>query len=72
MHDPVAERFADAPVEDAKAAYMRAAAADLLAEREHVKAHLTKSGVSLVEAPPGELAVATVNRYLAIKARHSL
>lgn len=72
MHDPVAERLADAPVEDAKAAYMRAAAADLLAEREHVKAHLQKSGVQLVEAPPGELAVATVNRYLAIKARHSL
>ncbi|MCB9592231.1 MAG: DUF58 domain-containing protein [Sandaracinaceae bacterium] len=72
MHDPVAEGLADAPVEDAKAAYMRAAAADLLAEREHVKAHLNKSGVRLVEAPPGELAVATVNRYLEIKARRSL
>ena len=72
MHDPVAESLADAPVDDAKAAYKRAAAADLLAERESVKAHLTKSGVRLVEAPPGELAVAAVNRYLEIKARRAL
>ncbi len=72
MHDAVAERLADAPVRDARSAYRRAAAADLLAEREAVKAHLRKSGVRLVEAPPGELAVATVNRYLEIKARHAL
>lgn len=72
MHDPVASNLADAPVGDADAAYRRAAAADLLAERERVKAHLRKSGVGLVEAPPGELAVATVNRYLEIKARRAL
>ncbi len=72
MHDPVAEALADAPVADAGAAYRRAAAADLLQEREHVKAHLMKSGVGLVEAPPGELAVATVNRYLEVKARRAL
>ncbi len=72
MHDPVAERLADAPVDSALGAYRRAAAADLLQEREGVKAHLRKNGVSLVEAPPGELAVATVNRYLEIKARRLL
>lgn len=72
MHDPVASTLADAPAEDAKAAYRRAAAADLLAERESVKAHLKKSGVGVVEAPPGELAVATVNRYLEVKARRAL
>lgn len=72
MHDPVAEKLADAPVSDASEAYRRAAAADLLKEREGVKAHLRKSGVSLVEAPPGELAVQTVNRYLDIKARRAL
>ena len=72
MHDPVAEALADAPAPDAPAAYRRAAAADLLAERESVKAHLRKSGVAVVEAPPGELAVATVNRYLDIKARRAL
>src|SRR5690606_7776699 len=54
MHDPVAERLADAPASDAVSAYRRAAAADLLAERESVKAHLQKRGVAVVEAPPGE------------------
>lgn len=72
MRDSVAEAFADAPAADAAAAYRRAAAADLLSEREAVKAHLRKHGVGLVEAPPGELAVATVNRYLEIKARRAL
>lgn len=72
MHDPVAESLADAPVEDAREAYRRAAAADLLAEREAVKAKLRSRGVRVVEAPPGELAVATVNRYLEIKARRAL
>lgn len=72
MHDAVAEELADAPVRDARGAYRRAAAADLLSERDAVKAHLRKNGVGLVEAPPGELAVATVNRYLEIKARHAL
>jgi uncharacterized protein (DUF58 family) len=72
MHDPVAESLADAKITSVSDAYRRAAAADLLAEREGVKAHLRKSGVGLVEAPPGELAVATVNRYLEIKARRAL
>ncbi len=72
MRDAVAEALADAPAKGVAAAYRRAAAADLLAERETVKAHLRKSGVGLVEAEPGELAVATVNRYLEIKARRAL
>lgn len=72
MHDPVAEELADASARDRGAAYRRAAAADLLAERESVKAHLQKRGVGVVEAPPGELAIATVNRYLEIKARRAL
>jgi uncharacterized protein (DUF58 family) len=72
MHDPVAQALSDAPARDARSAYRRAAAADLLAERDAVKAHLRKNGVGLVEAPPGELAVAIVNRYLEIKARRAL
>ncbi len=72
MHDAVATELADAPVPDARGAYRRAAAADLLSERDAVKAHLKKNGVGVVEAPPGELAVATVNRYLEIKARRAL
>lgn len=72
MHDPVAERIAQRAATRPDDVYSRAAAADVIAERESVKAHLRKSGVGLVETPPGELAVATVNRYLEIKARHRL
>jgi len=72
MHDPAAETLADRPAGRVDEVYRRAAAADVLAEREALKAHLRKSAVGLVEAPPGELSVATVNRYLEIKARHRL
>lgn len=72
MHDPVAEEIADRPAHRPDEVFRRAAAADVIAEREALKAHLQKSAVGLVEAPPGELAVETVNRYLEIKARHRL
>jgi uncharacterized protein (DUF58 family) len=72
MRDAVAHELADEAVRDVEGAYRRAAAADLLAEREVVKAHLRKNGVGLVEAPPGELGVATVNRYLELKARRAI
>lgn len=72
LEEPVAARLADAPVVDATDVYARAAAADLLVDRERVKAHLTKSGVGLVEAPASELALSTVRRYLEIKAKHAL
>lgn len=72
LDDVVARALAEAkPVHDSDV-YPRAAAADLLEEREAVKLHLTRSGVQLVEAPPGEIAVATVNRYLEIKASRAL
>jgi uncharacterized protein (DUF58 family) len=72
MNDPVAERLAGAPVDGAREAYRRAAAADILDEREAIKGRLRKAGMGLVEAPAGELALATVNRYLAIKRTHAL
>jgi uncharacterized protein (DUF58 family) len=72
MEDRVAVELAEAKATHPDHVYRRAAAADVLAEREAVKAHLAKSAVGLVEAPPGELAVATVNRYLEIKARRQL
>ncbi len=72
MKDAVAERIAEASVGTVEQAYRRAAAADLLAERSGIKARLLKAAVGLVETPPGELAVATVNRYLDIKARRAL
>jgi uncharacterized protein (DUF58 family) len=72
MTDPVAEELAYARVQSSEQAYGRAAAASLLEDRETIKAHLRKSGVGLVQAPAAELAIATVNRYLEIKARHAL
>jgi uncharacterized protein (DUF58 family) len=72
MNDPVAEGLAFARVGSSDDAYRRAAAASILDEREAIKLHLRKSGVGILEAKAGELAIATVNRYLEIKSRHAL
>jgi uncharacterized protein (DUF58 family) len=72
MTDPLVSRLAEqAPANDDQA-YRRAAAVALLEDRESIKAHLRKSGVGVVEASAAELAIATVNRYLEIKAKHAL
>ena len=72
MNDPVADAMSRLDVGDEEQAYRRAAAADILAEREAIKGRLRKSGMGLVEARAGDLAVATVNRYLELKSRHAL
>jgi uncharacterized protein (DUF58 family) len=72
MNDPIAEGLAFARVAAGDDAYRRAAAAAILDEREAIKLHLRKSGVGILEAKAGELAIATVNRYLEIKSRHAL
>jgi uncharacterized protein (DUF58 family) len=69
LRDAEVERMAEMPVGAAAEAYRRAAAADLLAERAAVKAHLQKAGIAIVEAPAGELAVAAVRRYLELRAK---
>ena len=50
-------------------AYRHAAASELLAEREQVKAAIGRDGVHLLDVHPEELSLAAVNRYLEIKAR---
>jgi uncharacterized protein (DUF58 family) len=72
MTDPVAEALAHARAVNDTQAYHRAAAAAVLEDRDAIKLHIRKSGIGLVEAPAGELAVAAVNRYLEIKAKHVL
>ncbi len=72
LRDPEAERLATASVTRDDEVWARAAAADLVMEREVVKTHLEKSGVALVEAPAGDLSLSVVNRYLEIKARARL
>jgi uncharacterized protein (DUF58 family) len=72
MRDPVATSLALAAVTTEEQVYLRAAAADLLAERAVVKAQLTRAGVAVLETDAADLAVATVNRYLEIKRRRML
>lgn len=72
LKDPVAEALARATVTRDDDAWGRAAAADVVMEREVVKAHLVRSGVGLVEAPASELSFSVVNRYLEIKSRARL
>ncbi|MEM9192795.1 MAG: DUF58 domain-containing protein [Myxococcota bacterium] len=72
MRDPVARELSTRPVSRAMDVYERAAAADILAERERTKAALQKNAVQLVEADAGQLSVAAVNRYIEIKAKHRL
>jgi uncharacterized protein (DUF58 family) len=72
MNDPLTEQTALAGATDAQAAFHRAAAVAILEDRAALKLGLQRSGVGLLEASAAELAVATVNRYLQIKARHAL
>ncbi|MBI5543827.1 MAG: DUF58 domain-containing protein [Deltaproteobacteria bacterium] len=59
-------RTRPAEVDDA---YRQAVAHELLEEREHLKALIARDGVQLVDAPPSELTLAAVNRYLEVKRR---
>jgi len=72
MRDGVVEAMAARTPATAEDAFDRVAATDLLAEQSAVRTHLRKHGVGLVESAPGDLAVATVNRYLELKRRGAL
>ena len=50
-------------------AFQQAAASELLADRERLKAKIGRDGVQLVDVRPEELSLSAVNRYLEIKAR---
>lgn len=60
------------PAQDVHAAGLRAAAVEYRRLRETTFARLRQAGVLCLDAVPQELAVATVNRYLAIKAEGRL
>ena len=72
LREPEADSLAQTKVATERDLYLRAAAADVLLERDVVRAHLRKSGVLLVEAPAGDLGVEVVKRYLEIKERRAL
>lgn len=72
LRDDVVHALARARPATPDDAYRRAAATDLLDEQQAVRAQLVGRGVQLVEASSGELAIATVNRYLELKRRGRL
>jgi uncharacterized protein (DUF58 family) len=72
MKDTQAERLAHSPAANAEAAYRRGGERTPLEGPTKNKLHLRKAGIGILEAGAGELAVATVNRYLEIKSRHAL
>ncbi|MBC7173088.1 MAG: DUF58 domain-containing protein, partial [Polyangiaceae bacterium] len=72
MADPVLERISSASITDARSVYSRAAAVGVLEEREALARGLEKAAVGWVQAPAGALAIATIRRYLAIKAKREL
>jgi uncharacterized protein (DUF58 family) len=69
VKDTALSGLLQAPPQDADAAYQHAVAAELLAEREALKAKVARGGVQLLDVASGELSLAAVNRYLDIKAR---
>ncbi|HEX7132020.1 MAG TPA: DUF58 domain-containing protein, partial [Iamia sp.] len=62
--DPEVQGWADTPADDDESAYRRAAATSALDERARLSARLRGLGVTVVDAPPGQLAGRLVDTYL--------
>ncbi|MGH2414304.1 MAG: DUF58 domain-containing protein, partial [Microcystaceae cyanobacterium] len=75
LRDPQVDRIAHtlSPAQDGiQAAYRRAVALDLLAQREVAFAQLKQRGVFILDAPAHQISEPLVNRYLQLKARNLL
>jgi len=68
VQDPDVVRWATSSPEDASGAYRKAAAIQALDERRRSVARLRGVGVTVVDAPPGELASRLADAYLRVKA----
>ena len=68
VRDPDLVRWAEATPEEAGMAFRKAAAQDALDHRRHTMARLRGLGVTVVDAPPGELAPVLADAYLRAKA----
>jgi uncharacterized protein (DUF58 family) len=68
VRDPQVLAWSRALPGDATGAYRRAAAAAALDERRRITARLRGFGVTVVDAPPGELAPRLADAYLRVKA----
>lgn len=72
LSDSATAQLAQAPATRAQQVYLRAAAADLVAERALAKRQLIRAGVHVLETTAQALSAATVNRYFALKRQRIL
>jgi uncharacterized protein (DUF58 family) len=70
--DPAVIEWATATIDDAGAAYRRAAALDALDERRRAADGLRALGVTVIDAPPDRLALELADTYLRFKATNRL
>jgi uncharacterized protein (DUF58 family) len=72
VRDPEVEALVTAPVEGQDGLYVRAAAAEALAQREALLRRLERRGVLVLDCDPRDLTPELVRRYLEVKARRLL
>jgi uncharacterized protein (DUF58 family) len=72
LRDPQVDRLAHTPTQDVEAAYARAVALDLLAQRQVAFAKLKQKGILVLDAPANQISGQLVDRYVQLKARNLL
>ncbi len=72
LRDCVVDTIACTESDEARKAYERAVALDLLSQRENVFARLKSKGVLVLDAPADAISETLVDRYLTLKARSLL
>ena len=72
LRDPQLERVANARPHTGTEAFERAAAEELLVEREEALAEMRRSGVIVLDVPPAAAARAVVEQYIALKRRAAI
>jgi uncharacterized protein (DUF58 family) len=72
ISDPDVVTAAQQPPTDSATTYQRAAAAQLLDERQLALDRLRRNGVLVLDTPANQLSIAVINRYLELKARTML
>ncbi len=72
LRDTEVESLAGGRARDASDLYVRAAAAEVIGQRQNVLRTLRRSGVLVIDARPDDLTPELVKRYLEVKARRLL
>jgi len=67
LTDPALLALSQGAPRDSKELYHKAAALEVLAQRQDTKARLQSKGVLVIDVPPEEFSTAVVNHYLMIK-----